>query len=138
MVKRLQEHFADSLRLVFRHFPLTQAHPMAQPTAEAAEFAGKYGKFWEFHDHVFQQPFALSSEVLTAVAEECALDPSALREAVAKHTFQERVKMDFMGGVRSGVGGTPTFFINGVQHAGPWDHDSLLAAIESSSKQAKP
>ena len=132
IVKRLQKQCGDSLRFVFRNFPLTQAHPMAQSTAEAAEFAGQKGKFWEFHDHVFEQQFALSPQVLTVVAEVCGLDATALHEALSKHLFQEKVKHDFMGGVRSGVGGTPTFFINGEKYEGPADFDNLLAAIESS------
>ncbi|MEO8130901.1 MAG: thioredoxin domain-containing protein [Bryobacteraceae bacterium] len=134
VVKRLQQHFGDSLRFVFRNFPLNEMHPLAEPAAEAAEFAGTHGKFWEMHDGIFEHQSRLSVEYLSALAKKNGMDPQALADALSSGAFEERVKQDFMGGVRSGVNGTPTFFINGQRHDAPPEYDILAEAIEASKQ----
>jgi len=131
IVKRVQKHFGRRLRFVFRNFPLTQIHPNAQAAAEAAEFAGANGRFWEMHDLIYENQERLSPPLLLALAEELGLDPPALREALAAGEFEPRVRRDFLSGVRSGVNGTPTFFIGGQRHDGPWEFADLVAAIEA-------
>jgi len=131
IVKRVQKHFGRRLRFVFRNFPLTQIHPNAQAAAEAAEFAGANGRFWEMHDLIYENQERLSPPLLLALAEELGLDPPALREALAAGKFEPRVRRDFLSGVRSGVNGTPTFFIGGQRHDGPWEFEDLVAAIET-------
>jgi len=131
IVKRVQKHFGRRLRFVFRNFPLTQIHPNAQAAAEAAEFAGANGRFWEMHDLIYENQERLSPPLLLALAEELGLDPPALREALAAGEFEPRVRRDFLSGVRSGVNGTPTFFIGGQRHDGPWEFEDLVAAIET-------
>ena len=131
VVKRLQKQFGDKLRFVFRNFPLTQIHPLAEPAAEATEFAASQGKFWEMHDGIFEHQALLSLEFLTSLARENGLNEAALSEALASGGFRGRVKEDFTGGVRSGVNGTPTFFVNGKRHDAPPDYESLLQAIEA-------
>jgi protein-disulfide isomerase len=131
IVKRVQKHYRDQLRFVFRNFPLTQIHPMAEPAAEAAEFAGARGKFWEMHDAIYENQPQLSLELLTELAADLDLPEDELLEALEKHLFLEKVRSDFAGGVRSGVNGTPTFFINGHRHEGSWDYQDLVAAIDS-------
>lgn len=130
VVKRLQKHYGDALRFVFRNFPLSQAHPLAEPAAESAEYAATHGKFWEMHDGIYEHQSTLSLDLLRSLAKKNGMDTQALMNALDEHTFQERVKQDFRSGVRSGVNGTPTFFINGQRHdAGP-DFDSLIKGIE--------
>ena len=130
VVKELQERLGDQMCFVFRNFPLAQAHPHAEEAAEAAEAAGAQGKFREMHDILYENQDALEPEDLVQYARALRLDlPRFVRE-MGDHLYAERVREDFRSGVRSGVNGTPTFFINGVRHNGPFDLVSLLAAIE--------
>jgi protein-disulfide isomerase len=131
VVKKLQQHFGDSLRFVFRNFPLSEMHPMAESAAEAAEFAGAQGKFWEIHDGIYEHQSKLAPDLLVRLAKKNDLDIKAFTEALNHGTFRERVKADFSSGVRSGVNGTPTFFINGHRHDGPFDYQSLTDAVEA-------
>jgi protein-disulfide isomerase len=130
IVKRLQKHFGKRLSFVFRNFPMAQIHPWAEPAAEVAEFAGVHGKFWEMHDLLFENQLRLDEALFMNLADDLDLSTSQLQTAIANHTYRARVWADFAGGARSGVNGTPTFFINGWRHNGPFDFDSLSESIE--------
>jgi protein-disulfide isomerase len=130
IVQRVQKHFGKRLRFVFRNFPLSELHPHAESAAEAAEFAGAHGKFWGMHDLLFESQERLSDPLYLELAEELSLPPEALRHALEEGTYRARVRADFSSGVRSGVNGTPTFFINGKRHDGPFDYETLLLAIQ--------
>jgi protein-disulfide isomerase len=132
LVKRIQKHFGKRLRFVFRNFPMTQIHANAQAAAEAAEFAEYKGKFWEMHDLLFENQDRLRADLFAELASSLGLDPGELHRALAKKTFTDRVRTDFTGGVRSGVNGTPTFFIDGQRYDRPMDFDSMVKAIEES------
>src|SRR5271156_1400397 len=134
VVKALQKRLGDQMRLVFRHFPLSNAHPHAQHAAEAAEAAGAQGKFWEMHDLLYENQAALEDEDLIGYAANLGLDVARFTRELAEHHYAARVREDFLAGVRSGVNGTPSFFINGVRHDGSYDFDSLLAAIEAATE----
>ena len=125
----LQEHLGDRMRLVFRNFPLSTLHPHAQHAAEAAEAAGAQGKFWEMHDYLYEHQSHLDDAALLGYAAEIGLDVERFTRDLKGHEFAARVREDFQGGIRSGVNGTPTFFINGVRHDGPWDLETLTGAI---------
>jgi protein-disulfide isomerase len=131
IVKKLQKHFGKRLSFVFRNFPLAQIHPWAEPAAEVAEFAGANSKFWEMHDLLFENQESLGDALFLKLADKLHLSTSQLQTAIANQTYRNRVRADFAGGARSGVNGTPTFFINGRRHDGPFDFDSLSEAIES-------
>lgn len=130
IVKRFQKHFGKRLAFVFRNFPLGEAHPHAESAAEAAEFAGAHGKFWEMHDLLFENQQRLSETLYLKLAKELVLPPEALLQALEEGRYQARVRADLSSGVRSGVNGTPTFFINGERHDGPFDYDTLRRAIQ--------
>jgi protein-disulfide isomerase len=130
IVNRVQAYFRDSLRLVFRHFPLTEVHPLAEITAESAEFAGAAGLFWEMHDALFENQSILSIPTIFMIADKLRLPEVLLRNALETGEYRTKVRSDFMGGVRSGVNGTPAFFINGVRHDGAYDFASLASAIQ--------
>lgn len=130
IVKSLQKHFGKRLSFVFRNFPLSQMHPWAEPAAEAAEFAGANGKFWEMHDLLFENQESLSNALFLELTEKLDLSISQLQTALANATYRSRVRADFAGGARSGVNGTPTFFINGRRYNGQSDFHSLSDAIE--------
>jgi protein-disulfide isomerase len=129
IVQALQARLGRRLRFVFRHFPLTEIHPRTLPAAEAAEAAGAQGRFWEMHDVLYENQPALSDADLLRYAGALDLDLSRLVSAVAEHAHESRIREDFMSGVRSGVNGTPTFFINGIRHEGPWDVETLGDAL---------
>jgi protein-disulfide isomerase len=137
IVKALQKRFGNRLRFVFRNFPLREIHPHAEAAAETAEFAGEHKKFWEMHDLIFENQSALSERVLGELAQRLSLDVNALRESVRSGVFSERVARDFSGGVRSGVNGTPTFFINGARHDGSFDFATLAAGIQDAAATHK-
>jgi protein-disulfide isomerase len=130
VVKRVQKHFGKRLSFVFRNFPLTQMHRYAEPAAETAEFAGAHGKFWEMHDLLYENQGRLDQELLVELAGQLRLVPARLVQALESKEFEPRVKADFSSGVRSGVNGTPTFFINGQRHDGSYDLNSLVDAID--------
>jgi protein-disulfide isomerase len=132
IVKLVEAHFGDRLRFVFRNFPLTQIHPNAEPAAEVAEFAGSLGRFWDMHDLLFKNQSRLGEELFEELSAQLDLEPADMYQALENNTFTNRVRADFTGGVRSGVNGTPTFFINGQRHNGPFDFDGLVRAIEES------
>ncbi len=130
IIEQLQERFGNRLRYVFRHFPITTVHPDAQLAAEAAEAAAVQGKFWAMHDRLFEHTGPLGRHQLVRFAEELELDLERFERELDEQVHANRVREDFLSGVRSGANGTPAFFLNGVRYDGPWDLDSLIAEIE--------
>jgi protein-disulfide isomerase len=133
ILKRVQKHFGKGLRFVFRNFPLNEMHPHAESAAETAEFAGARGTFWEMHDGLFENQDRLGGPLYAKLAQEMRLSPAELRQALEEGKYKNRVRADFSSGVRSGVNGTPTFFINGKRHDGPFDYESLVLAVEDAT-----
>jgi protein-disulfide isomerase len=129
IVKQLQKHFGDKLRFVFRNFPLGEIHPHAVEAAEVAEFAGAHGKFWEMHDAIFENQQHLSDRTFVELAHRLGLDVQVLAKSLKGDEFAERVQEDFSGGARSGVNGTPTFFINGQRHDADFELPTLIEAV---------
>jgi protein-disulfide isomerase len=129
IVKQLQEHLGDQLLFVFRNFPLREIHPNAEHAAEAAEFAAAYGSFWKMHDVLFENQEFLEDEVLIGLAGRIGLSASKLRRSLASEIYRGRIDLDFRGGIRSGVNGTPTFFINGLRHDRGFGFETLLRAF---------
>ncbi len=131
IIKHVQKHFGRRLGFVFRNFPLNEMHPNAESAAEAAEFAAAHGRFWEMHDGIFENQANLDQPFLLELAESLELSASDLRSALNGREYASRVRNDFLGGVRSGVNGTPTFFINGRRQDGSFEFEDLVAAIDS-------
>jgi protein-disulfide isomerase len=131
VVKRVQKHFGMRLRLVFRNFPLTQIHPEAENAAETAEFAAAHKRFWEMHDALFENQEALGPELYLSLVEALSLPPDGLKDAIERRTFRPKIRSDFMGGLKSGVNGTPTFFINGAHHDAANEYEGFVAAIDA-------
>jgi protein-disulfide isomerase len=129
IIKAVQRHLGRRLRFVFRNFPLTEMHPHALKAAMAAEAAGAQGQFWPMHDLLYEHQAALDERSLARYAESLRLDVERFRSELRAEAYAPRVHEDFMSGVRSGVNGTPTMFVNGVRHDGPWDAESLTEAL---------
>jgi protein-disulfide isomerase len=134
ILKAAQRKLGDKLRLIFRNFPLREIHPHAQHAAEAAESAAVQGKFWEMHDTIFEHQHALEDEDLLRYARSLGLDAERIANDLANETYVKRVRDDFRSGVRSGVNGTPTFFINGERYNGPWaDEIRFIQALQDAA-----
>src|SRR5947209_18450381 len=136
IVRAIQQQLGDKLQLrfVFRNFPLTEIQPHALHAAFAAEAAAAQGRFWEMHNYIFHHQHTLEDEDLTRFAEGVGLDMQQFARDVAEQRYLHRIEEDMEGGERSGVQGTPTFFINGIMYLGSWEKEALLAALEAASR----
>jgi protein-disulfide isomerase len=130
IVKQVQARMGERLRFVFRNFPITTSHPHAEQAAEAAEAAAAQARFWEMHDLLYENQARLLDDHLHTYAEKLGLDVELFDNELAEHVHAPRVREDFMSGVRSGVNGTPTFYINGARHDDSYEIETLLAALE--------
>ena len=137
-VELVLRHFGRDLRYAYRHFPISTVHPLAKPAAETAEFAGAHGLFWEMHSAIYANGHQLSGPTLAALTSRLGLDVTELRDALERGTYAAKVETDFLGGIRSGVNGTPCFFVNGERHDGAYDAMSLSAAIEAAETDVAP
>jgi len=137
IIKEVQRRLGSKLRFVFRNFPLSESHPHAQHAAEAAEGAAAHGRFWEMHDMLYEHQGALTDPDLVGYAARLGIDANTFAQELHAHTHKARVREDFMSGVRSGVNGTPTFFINGVRFDDSWDADTLTTALKAASRSRK-
>lgn len=129
LVKEIQERLGKKLCFAFRNFPLANSHPHAVHAAEASEAADAQGRFWEMHDLLFENQNALEDEDLAQYASALGLDAERVIREVQSGQHQARVKEDFKSGMRAGVNGTPSFFINGERYDGPRDLETFLEAL---------
>ena len=142
IVQEVQRRLGDRLRFVWRHFPLTEIHPHALHAAEAAESVGEQqGEpgYWRMHDAMFAHQgdsrAALDDAHLVRYAADVGADADRVQRELADDAHVARIEADFTGGVRSGVNGTPTFFVNGVRHDGDWtDVDDFVAWLERAAE----
>lgn len=130
IVKAIIKHFGSKLRFVFRNMPLNEMHPNAELAAEAAEAAGAQGKFWEMHDALYEHQLELGPDLVRMLARQFHLDVTRFEDDLVSRRYRDHVKHDFISGVRSGVAGTPTFFINGERYDGALDEESLTAKMQ--------
>ncbi|HEU4563695.1 MAG TPA: thioredoxin domain-containing protein [Gemmatimonadaceae bacterium] len=135
IVHAIRRALGPRLRFVYRHFPLRESHPHAQHAAEAAEAAGAQGKFWAMHDQLFEHQDALGDAALIHYARAIGLDADRVARELEARTFEPRVRQNFRSGVKSGVNGTPTFFINGERYDGTWaDERAFLHALREAAE----
>jgi Na+/H+ antiporter NhaA len=135
VVREVLADFPD-IRYVWRHLPLSDVHPHAQLAAEAAEAAGRQGAFWEMHDLLLDHQGALRAPDLLGYAEQLGLDVERFHQDIREGFGARRVREDVDSADRSGVTGTPTFFINGRRHHGAYDIDTLSAAMRAAGARS--
>jgi protein-disulfide isomerase len=129
-IQRVEARLQGRVGFAFRHFPLTEIHPHALAAACAAEAAALQDRFWEMHDRLFHGQKALEDEDLRAYAAELGLDPVRFDEDRDSDAVRTLIASDVDSGIATGeVRGTPTIFIDGVVHSGPYDADALLEAL---------
>jgi len=133
IVKEIQSRMGKQLRFVFRNFPISTAHPHAEIAAEAAEAAAAQDRFWQLHDHLYENQRHLREDDLRSYARAIELDRDMFDKELAEHVHADRVHEDFMSGVRSGVNGTPTYFINGVRYDDSYESETLLMALNGAA-----
>jgi len=131
IVKDALRRMSDEIRFAFRHFPIRQAHPHALPAALAAEAAGAQGQFWPMHDTLFENQHALEDDDLVGYANDLGLDVNRFIADIESGTHLQKVRADFRSGVRSGVNGTPTFFIDGQRFDGSWADGGLTLTLST-------
>jgi protein-disulfide isomerase len=134
IIKEVQERMGERLRFVFRNFPISTSHPHAEQAAEAAESAATQGRFWQMHDLLYENQQRLGDEDLRSYAEQLGLEVEPFDRELTEHVHAPRVHEDFMSGVRSGVNGTPTFYINGARYDDSYDLETLLAALQRAAE----
>jgi protein-disulfide isomerase len=137
-VRRIQRMLGDQLRFVFRNFPLNTLHEHASQAAEAAEAAGGQGKFWEMHDLLYENQDKLADVDLGQYALKIGLEIYRFESDLAGEVYAKKVRDDFRGGVRSGVNGTPTFFINDFRFNGTANYENLIAAVRAAAEGKWP
>jgi protein-disulfide isomerase len=133
-VDSVRRRLGPLVRFAYRHFPLAEIHPHAIRAAEAAEAAGAQGQFWPMHALLYENQDALEDQDFLRYARALDLDVERFAAELAEHVWEPRIREDFMTGVRSGVNGTPTFFINGLRHDGAWDVESLVFALTRAAR----
>lgn len=134
-VKKVQKELGSKLRFVFRNFPLSNIHEHAMNAAETAEAASAQGKFWPMHDFLYEHQATLGdSRVALDFAKKLGLNTQKFEQDIARHVYEKRIKDDFMSGVKSGVNGTPTFYVNGIRHDGDAVAKALIEALNQSKK----
>ena len=118
VLKTMEKEFGSQLKVVFRHFPLAQAHPHAVPAARAAEAAGMQGKFWEMHDMIFETQRTWHAAfdarpIFESYAVKLGLDIPKYRRDLMSSAVDQRIALDGRRATALGVNGTPTLFMNG-------------------------
>ena len=139
VISDLQKDFADRLRVVYRHYPLSGIHPHAQQAAEAAEAAAAQGKFWEMYDLLFENQTHLNQTHLKAqhlhsYAERLGLDLSRYTAEMDDEIYLQRVREHMESARQSGVRATPTFFVNGRLQDVSFGLRALFDAVEEALK----
>lgn len=132
-VKQLQERFGDSLRFVFRNFPIAEIHRHAV----TAEFDAANGGYWKVHDALFENQRRLETAVYESIVAGLHLAAADLHAALENNLFEDKISADFNGDVRSGVNCTPSFFINGQRYNGPPDVQTLAEVLEEAIAAAR-
>ena len=131
ILKNIQKKLGKNLKFVFRNFPLSEIHPNALNAAVSSEAASFQHKFWEMHDHLFEHQTRLDDASLVKYATQLHLDVEQFKNDFEKPELTEKVNDDFESGVRSGVNGTPSFFINGEKYNGDWEEEPFIEHLEN-------
>ena len=130
-IDRLLADYGDKIRLVYKHFPLSNIHPNAQKAGEAAECANEQGKFWEMHDKLFENQQALTNEDLKRYATTIGLNAGKFNDCLDSGKMASKVSDDYQEGLKKGVQGTPATFVDGVLVSGAQPYENFKAAIDA-------
>ena len=132
IIKKIQKTFGEQIKFVFRNFPLQEAHEYAFPAAVAAEAAALQDKFWEMHDGIYENQNRIGEALFNELAEKIGLDIEQFKKDYSSGEVTEKVESDFESGIRSGVNGTPSFYVNGTKFDG--GAEDLLEMLKESAE----
>ena len=131
IIKNMQKELGNKIKFIFRNFPLSEIHPNAMNAAVAAEVASSQNKFWEMHDIIFENQDFLSDVNLVKYAAKLGLNIEQFEADFEKPKYFKKVEADFESGIRSGVNGTPSFFISGEKFDGSLEENDFLKYLKS-------
>ena len=137
MLQSLRAKYGEKIKIVYRDFPLDNLHPQARAAAEASRCAMEQGKFWEFHDKLFNESDG-SPATLSRVVKEIGMDVAAFETCNSSGKYKTPVQASAQEGARLGITGTPTFFINGRILIGMQPLDSFVSIIDEELAAAAP
>jgi protein-disulfide isomerase len=138
-VRTALAELGEEVRFIFRSFPLIEKHSHAQAAAEAAESVAAHGgndAYWDMHDILFANQDALEPDDLLSYAESLGVDHTAVANDLSTGVMAARVREDLDGGLRSGVNGTPAFFVNGRRFTGDWSNPAVFSAALRAAARA--
>ena len=130
ILEQVLERYPDKVKLAFRDFPIVNIHPQAEKAAEAAHCAAEQGKFWEFHDLLFDKQDTIPTTNFAEHAKTLGLDVSTFQTCIDGRKYQEKIELNYAAGVKAGVSGTPAFFINGRLLSGAQPLEAFKAVID--------
>jgi protein-disulfide isomerase len=130
-VHLLLDDYPETVRFVFRNFPIPQLHPHAEQAAEAAEAAASQGMFWEMYELLLQTSSHLDTDSLVSYARVLGLDVARFRSDLASHAYAARIDGDIQEGIRNGVNATPKFYVNGERIDGKFPLEGLIDAVRT-------
>ncbi len=137
IVKEIISTYGDRILFVYRDFPITDSHPQAQKSHEAAECADDQGKFWEYHDKLYINQENLDLDSLKRYAEELNLNTIIFNNCLDSGKYQKEVEFDYLDGIKAGVDGTPTWFINKIKYEGAIPLDIFKKIIDAELKKTQ-
>lgn len=130
VVNNVIEEYGNKILFVYRHFPLVLYHPDSLKAAEASEAAAEQGKFWEYHDLLFDNQDKLKEEDLLKYARDLNLNIEKFKQELDSGKFKDKVEADLSDGEKLGISATPTFFINGKKYQGALSFDEFKKIID--------
>ena len=152
---QIKQQYADKIRFVFRDFPLSSIHPWAEKGAEAAGCAYDQGKFWEYHDAIFQNQSTITQTYQTAAqasgeaaalaatidgfkstATTLGLDAATFGQCLDSGKYSQEIQKDYQDGISYGVEGTPAFYVNGLAISGAQPLSVFQSAIDAALQEA--
>lgn len=136
VLDKLVKKYPQKIKLVFKHFPLSNAHPMAKQAALAAESAARQGKFWQMHDALFSSKDVLSNDVINKLAQKIGLKDKQFKADMTNPEVISKVETSLAEGERLGIKGTPSLFFNGRQYFLSLDESGLMLRLQM--EEARP
>jgi protein-disulfide isomerase len=131
VIEKIKENMGDSMLFVFRYFPLEAVHPNANKAALAAEAASKQREFWKMHNLLYSNQNKLEWNDILGMAKNIGLDLQKFEIDFKSQILQDKIDDDLESGLRSGVNGTPSFFINGEKYNGDWAYEEFLVFLKN-------
>ena len=133
VIKQLLARYPDDIKLIYRDFPVDSIHSFARKAAEAGECANEQGKFWEYHDKIFENQEALNNEdgqIFYKIAKDVGLDEKLFTTCFGFGKYKQEVEEDYQAGVSAGLRGTPTWFFNGQKVEGSLSLETFEKIIQ--------